>query len=129
MNPLVTIFYRIHSKAITTAARAVWENQKIADEIASHALQILELASQTNLRFFSGKPPKCILGGLFYILGFKFNAATTQREIADLLCTTEFSVSSSYKNWLIEFPQFFQDIKTLKLPMSIREERVLFCLK
>ena len=117
MNPLATIFYRIHCEAITTAARAVWENQEIADDIASNALHILDLSSWTNLRFFSGKPTKCILGGLFYILGFRFNAVKTQKEIADFLCTTEFSVSSSYKNWLKEFPQFFTDISAFELPI------------
>ena len=115
MNPLTTIFYRIHCEAITTAAKAVWENQEIADDIASNALHILDLASRTNLRFFSGKPPKCILGSLFYILGYRFNSVKTQKEIANFLFTTECSVSKSYKNWLNEFPQLFTDTTALKL--------------
>jgi hypothetical protein len=113
---LTSIFYRIHSEKITSAARMVWLNQKIADDIASSALQILFKASKQNLRFFCGKSPKCILGGLFYILGFRFNSKITQREIADLLCTTEDSIRKSYKKWLIEFPQFFIDITALELP-------------
>jgi hypothetical protein len=113
---LTSIFFRIHCEKITSAARIVWLNQEIADEIASCALQILTKASKQNLRFFCGKAPKCILGGLFYILGYKFNSIKTQREIADFLCTTEDSIRKSYKNWLIEFPQFFTDIKALKCP-------------
>jgi len=116
VKSLTSIFYRIHSEKITSAARIVWINQKIADDVAQSALQILAKASKQNLRFFCGKSPKCILGGLFYILGFKFNSTITQREIADLLCTTEDSIRKSYKRWLIEFPKFFTDITALKLP-------------
>lgn len=92
------------------AARAVWVNQKTADAIASNALQVLEQSSKANPRFFYGKRSKCVLGGLFYILGYRFNAAKTQREIADLLCTTEVSVRKLYKSWLNEFPQLFTDV-------------------
>jgi transcription initiation factor TFIIIB Brf1 subunit/transcription initiation factor TFIIB len=116
VKSLTSIFLRIHCEKITSAARIVWVNQEIADEIAQSALQILAKASKQNLRFFCGKSPKCILGGLFYILGFRFNSTITQREIADLLCTTEDSIRKSYKRWLIEFPQFFTDINALKLP-------------
>ena len=111
---MTSIFYRIHSEKITSAARIVWLNQKIADEIASCTLQILAKASKKNLRFFCGKSPKCLLGGLFYILGFKFNSIKTQREIADFLCTTEDSIRKSYRNWLIAFPQFFTDIAAIE---------------
>ena len=104
----------MHSEKIIYAARIVWVNQVIADDIAQSALQILAKASEQNLRFFCGKSPKCILGGLFYILGFRFNSKMTQREIADLLCTTEDSIRDSYKRWIIEFPQFFTDITALK---------------
>lgn len=107
---VVSIFYRIHYVKIVSAARIVWTDQEIADNIASDAMQILAKASTQNLTFFCGKPPKCILGGLFYILGFKFNAVKTQNEIADFLCTTEVSISKSYRGWLKEFPKYFTDI-------------------
>ena len=107
---LTNIFYRIHCEKITAAARTVWIDQEEVYEIASSALEILAKASKQNLRFFCGKSPKCILGGLFYILGFRFKAPKTQNEIADLLCTTEASISKSYKSWLNEFPQYFTDV-------------------
>ncbi len=106
---MTTILVRIPCEITEQAARAVWVNQEIADDIASNASQVLAQASRVNLRFFNGKSPKCILGGLFYILGFKFCAPKTQREIADFLCTTEVSVRKSYHSWLSEFPQFFTD--------------------
>ena len=109
MKLVTSIFYRIHCEKITSAARVVWVNQEVADDIASNALQILAKASKQNLRFFCGKPPKCILAGLFYILGFRLKAPKTQNEIADFLCTTEVSVRKSYKSWLQEFPQYFKD--------------------
>jgi hypothetical protein len=98
VNPLTTIFYRIQCEAITSAARDVWGNQEVADDIASNALHVLDLASRTNLRFFCGKPPKSILGGLFYILGYRFNSVKTQREIANSLYTTGLSVGKSYQS-------------------------------
>ena len=107
---LASIFYRIHCEKITCAARVVWVNQEVADAIASNALQILAKASKQNLLFFCEKKPKCVLGGLFYILGFRFRAIKTQSEIADFLCTTEVSIRKSYKSWLNEFPQYFTDV-------------------
>jgi hypothetical protein len=71
---------------------------------------------QTKLEIFLWQSPKCILGGLFYILGYKFNSIKTRREIADFLYTTEDSIRNSFKNWLIEFPQIFTDFKALKRP-------------
>jgi transcription initiation factor TFIIIB Brf1 subunit/transcription initiation factor TFIIB len=96
------------------AARAVWVDEEIADDIAKNAMQILAETSKLNLRFFCGKKPKCILGGLFYILGFRFKAVKTQKEIALFLCTTEVSVAKSYRIWLEKFPQYFTDISSGK---------------
>lgn len=110
MKSLTNIFYRIHCEKITSSARVVWENQETAGDIASNTLQILAKVSKQNLVFFCGKPPKCIHGGLFYILGFRFKEIKTQNEIANFLCTTEVSIRKSYKSWLNEFPQYFTDI-------------------
>jgi hypothetical protein len=107
---LTPIFSRIPCEVTISAANVVWVNQETADVIASNAVQELAHASKANPRFFYGKTSKCVLGGLFYILGYRFNAAKTQREIADLLYTTEISVRKLYKSWLNEFPQSFTDV-------------------
>ena len=107
MTPILSL---IPCEVTISAANAVWANQETADAIASNAVQVLAQASKANPRFFHGKSSKCVLGGLFYILGYRFNAAKTQREIADLLCTTEVSVRKLYKSWLNEFPQLFTDM-------------------
>ena len=108
---LTTILTRITCEKTEEAARAVWVNQETADTRTSNALQIMAQASRANIKFFNAKKSKCILSGLFYILGFRFRTVKTQREIADLLCTTEVSVRKSYKSWLNEFPQFFTDVR------------------
>jgi transcription initiation factor TFIIIB Brf1 subunit/transcription initiation factor TFIIB len=108
---MTTILRRIPCETTMSAAKVIWENPEVADDIAANALQIMSKASEDKLRFFNGKAPKCLLGGLFYLLGYMNDAARTQREIADLLCTTEISVRNSYKSWLTEFPQFFKDIE------------------
>ena len=107
---LATILIRKPHETTLLGARAVWVNQETADTIATNAVQVLAQASKANPRFFYGKTSKCVLGGLFYLLGYRFNAARTQREIADLLCTTEVSVRKLYKSWLNEFPQLFTDV-------------------
>jgi len=99
------------------AARRVWVDQEIANAVGINALQILIQASRLKLRFFGGKAPRCILGGLFYILGFRFRAVKTEKEIAECLCITDVSVRKSYNNWLNEFPQYFTDVKS-KLPRA-----------
>jgi hypothetical protein len=110
VKSLTSIFYRIHCEKISSAARVVWANQEIADSIASNALQILAKASKQNLIFFCGKKPRCLLGGLVYILGFRFRAEKTQSQIANYLCISDVSIRTSYKSWLSEFPQYFTDV-------------------
>ena len=86
---------RISPEIIMAAAKAVWLNKEVSDCIGSAAIQILHDASRINLKSFSGKIPKCIVSGLFYLLGYQYNVGVTQKEIADILCTTEVSVRKS----------------------------------
>jgi len=113
VKSLTSIFYRIHCEKITSEARVVWANQEIADDIASNAQQILAKASRQNLRFFCGKHHRCILGGLFYILGFRFRVVKTQSEIADFLGVADVAIRKSYRSWLDEFPQYFTDVNDM----------------
>lgn len=110
MNALVTILTRISCEDTMSAARSIWISQETADCIGANALNVLAKASTNNLRFFNGKASRSLLGGLFYLLGFRFNAEMTQSEIAYLLGISEVSVRKSYRDWLKEFPQFFTDL-------------------
>jgi len=94
------------------AARRIW-SPEIADDIGSNALQILANASRTNLRFFNAKASRSLLAGLFYILGYRFKAAKTQKEIATSLGISELSLRKSYKSWLNNFPSLFTDIAVI----------------
>lgn len=114
---MAAILKRIPGDVTASAAKAVWQNPQNAADIAADALHVLAAASKANLRFFNGKAPKCLLSGLFYLLGFRHGTVRTQREIADFLCTTEASVRTSYKSWLREFPEFFTDV-VVKLPWT-----------
>jgi hypothetical protein len=64
----------------------------------------------TNPAFFSGKSAKGIIGGLFYLLGHRFHALRTQKEIAVCLNATEMTIRASSRKWLKEFPDSFQDV-------------------
>jgi hypothetical protein len=110
----VTILTRISCEETMTAARSIWISQETADCIGANALQVLAKASGINLRFFNGKASRSLLGGLFYLLSFRFNAEMTQSEIAYLLGISEVSVRKSYRDWLDEFPYFFTDL-TVKM--------------
>lgn len=112
-----TILKRISCEETMLAARSLW-NPEVADDIGSNALQILAQASRRTLIFFNGKASKCLLGGLFYILGYRFNHTLTQKEIADKIGTSEISISHSYKCWLKEFPELFTDVMTKMIKLD-----------
>ena len=60
--------------------------------------------------FFNGKSSKFIVGGLFYLLGFRHNAIKKQRELADRLETNDVTIRVAYRQLLKEFPDLFLDI-------------------
>ncbi len=106
---MVSILTRVLPDEILSAAKTVWTEEEVAKKVAMQSIQILNQASRINLKFFSGKAPKCFLGGLFYLLGIELCVKATQKELADMLCTTEVSIRKSYKLWLSEFPNFFHN--------------------
>jgi hypothetical protein len=107
---LVNILRRISCEETMLAARCIWD-QETADDIAANALQILTKTSGRKPFFFNGSKARCIVGGLFYILGFRFNNVVTQKVIAAKLETTETSVRQSFKKWIENFPELFFDVQ------------------
>ena len=97
---------------ITAAAHLLWSNEKIAGKIAANVVEIINQVCKRKFSFCNGKSLRCIVGGLFYLLGFRFNDPKKQREIAIALQITVESIRSSYKKWLNEFPDLFQDVTT-----------------
>jgi transcription initiation factor TFIIIB Brf1 subunit/transcription initiation factor TFIIB len=91
-------------------AQTIWSNQVMAEKIGLNALETVTLASKEKFGFFTGKSTKGLLGGLFYLLGFRHGAKRTQKELARLLRTTDVTIRVSYRKWLEEFPDLFSDV-------------------
>jgi len=105
------ILSRIGQESILSFAQKIWRNQhSAAEKIASEALNVICETYQTNPAFFSGKSAKGIVGGLFYLLGHRYSKVKTQKEIARSLNATEMTIRASYREWLKEFPELFQDV-------------------
>jgi len=98
------------SSEVSAAARAVWSDQGLAEKIASSALELITNASDRKFSFFSGKSSRGLLGGLFYLLGFRYSAVKKQKELAEKLGTTDVTIRTSYRKWLEEFPDLFTDV-------------------
>ena len=109
VSDLGCVFRRFSCEETMLTARIIWFPGE-ADDIGANSLQILATASRQSPTFFSGKSCRPLLSGLFYILGLRFNAFVSQREIAKLLGINENSVRLSYQKWLKHFPHLFSDI-------------------
>lgn len=96
---------------IMFAAHFLWTNKKTVRKITRDAVEILNQVCKRSFSFCNGKSFRCIVGGLFYLLGFRYGEIKIQRVIAVALKITDVSVRASYKRWLKEFPDLFQDIR------------------
>ena len=105
----MSILHRITLEEVTNAAKAVWQDQATAEKIAVDTLETMTKASKQKFAFFNGKTSKSLIGGLFYILGYKHDAPKTQKELAAKLHTTDTTIRFSTRKWLQEFPELFAD--------------------
>ena len=101
---------RISPKEVTIAARTVWANRLIADAIGEETVEIITKTHKRKTSFFGGKTSRGLVGGLFYLLGYKYDYAKNQKELADALGTSDVTIRVSYRSWLEEFPDLFRDI-------------------
>jgi transcription initiation factor TFIIIB Brf1 subunit/transcription initiation factor TFIIB len=104
------ILNRISPEEVMAAAKTVWHNQLIANAISQETVDIITKTHKRKFSFFTGKTSRGLVGGLFYLLGYKYDAAKNQKELADRLGTSDVTIRSSYRNWLEEFPDLFQDV-------------------
>lgn len=95
---------------VSVAAHAVWFDKSIADEITWETVRIINQTYTRKFSFFSGKSSKCLVGGLFYLLGYRYDAIKKQNELADALGTSDVSIRVSYRKWLETFPDLFLDV-------------------
>jgi hypothetical protein len=114
----LSILSRLSSEVIATA-KTVWSDQIIAEKIAASALEIIAIASKSNSAFFSGKSSRGLIGGLFYLLGFRYDAVKKQKELAAKLGTTDVTIRVSYRKWLEEFPDLLSDVSDKIAPSTI----------
>jgi endonuclease III-like uncharacterized protein len=101
---------RITPDEIKIAAKTIWSNSVISKVIGEETVDTLLLAQKRKPSFFAGKTSRGLVGGLFYLLGYKYDSAKNQKELADRLCTSDVTIRASYRNWLKEFPDVFQDV-------------------
>ncbi len=105
------ILSRIGQEDILSFAQKIWHNQNsMATKMASEAINAICETYQTDPTFFSGKSAKGIVGGLFYLLGRRYNSVKTQKEVAQSLNATDMTIRASYREWVKEFPELFQDV-------------------
>ncbi len=104
------ILKRIRPDEIFAAAHTVWFDKNTADKVAQSAIEIIEYTHQKRFAFYNGKTSKGIVGGLFYLLGYRYNVVKRQRELAWKLGTSDVTIRTSYRQWLQEFPDLFTDV-------------------
>jgi hypothetical protein len=104
---------RVHE--ITAVAYLLWPSKGISRKITSDTVKIINQVCKKKFSFINGKSFRCVVGGLFYLLGFRYDCPKKQKEIAIALQITDVSIRSFYKQWLKEFPEMFQDV-IKKLP-------------
>lgn len=92
------------------ASHTVWSNKEIADTIGQETIKIVKQAYKRKIVFFNGKSSRCIVGGLFYLLGFRYAVVKRQRKLADILGTSDVTIRKSYRQWLETFPDLFVDV-------------------
>lgn len=125
----LSLLRRIPLDEISFAAHAVWYDKSIADTVTSETMQILNQTYARKFVFFNGKSSKSIVGGLFYLLSYRYDAIKKQNELADQLGTTDVSIRVSYRKWLETFPDLFLDVIAKFAAISALRSFVLLDLK
>ena len=100
----------VNDNALLITAQDIWADAKTAGQVAVEAKRLIKIAYHRESSFFNRRSSKFIKGGLFYILGYRFDAKKNQRQIADKLGTTDNTIRSSYNQWIETFPDMFADV-------------------
>jgi hypothetical protein len=106
----ISILKRIPLDEVLAASHSIWLNAETADNIALDTIQIINKSYKRKFSFFNGKTSRRLVGGLFYLLGYRYDAVKRQKELAKKLGTTDVSIRASYRQWLETFPDLFLDV-------------------
>jgi transcription initiation factor TFIIIB Brf1 subunit/transcription initiation factor TFIIB len=103
------VLNRISEEEVLSYAHRVWpDQQSMAIRVASEALTVIRETCQINPMLFRRKSGKGIVGGLFYLLGYRCGSIKTQREIARSLNTTEITIGASCRAWMKPFQDYLR---------------------
>ena len=106
----MSIFRRISTEEIFAGAYSVWNDKNAADKIAQDTIEIINKTYKRRFAFYNGRKSASLVGGLFYLLGYRFNNIKKQRELASGLGVSDVTIRASYRQWLREFPDLFLDV-------------------
>jgi len=106
----MSLLNRIPTEEVLSAAHSLWEDKAFAKKVACEAVHIINQTYKRKFAFYNGKSSRCLVGGLFYLLGYRYDSVKKQNELADCLGTTDVSVRLSYRKWLETFPDLFTDV-------------------
>ena len=101
---------RISFDNLLDTAQIIWSNKTTVHKVAADSYSILTKVHGRKTTFYSGRRVVAVVGGLFYLLGFRYNDVKKQNEIACKLGTTDVTIRKSYREWLTSFPDLFVDI-------------------
>ncbi len=106
----MSLLNRIPIEEVLAVAHSLWADKAFADKVAFETVKIINQTYKRKFTFYNGKSSRCLVGGLFYLLGYRYDSVKRQNEIADCLGTTDVSVRLSYRKWLETFPDLFTDV-------------------
>jgi transcription initiation factor TFIIIB Brf1 subunit/transcription initiation factor TFIIB len=101
---------RISFDNLVDTAQLIWSNKTTVHKVAADSYSILTKVQGRKTTFCSGRRATALVGGLFYLLGFRYNDVKKQNELACKLGTTDVTIRKSYRKWLMDFPDLFVDI-------------------
>ena len=101
---------RISFDNLLDTAQIIWSNKATVRKVAADSYSILTKVQGRKSTFCSGRRATALVGGLFYLLGFRYNDVKKQIELACKLGTTDVTIRKSYREWLVSFPDLFADV-------------------
>jgi hypothetical protein len=106
----VSLIRRITTENILAVSQELWNDKSLASKITLEAMSIVNQTYRRKHSFYNGRSSRYVIGGLLYLLGFRYNEIKRQNEIASILRTCDVTVRSSYRKWLETFPDLFMDV-------------------
>ena len=101
---------RISFDNLVETAQMIWNDKITVHNVAADSYSIITKVQGRKTTFCSGRRAAALVGGLFYLLGFRYNDVKKQIELACKLGTTDVTIRKSYREWLISFPDLFVDV-------------------